>query len=112
MEEQQQYNTTWIQKGETIPSGVCPKCTHGELRSSQYWEGVYCSVCKWKFRVSKFEKKSGKEFEESYKPDLQDVIIANQEKIIKMLWVLVKDSHPEYIAPKYKEDDIPTIEEN
>ena len=119
---EQQYNITWIQKGEAIPSGVCPKCTNGELRASQYWEGVYCTVCKWKWRRSKFEPKSAEEkgeekeekFKSEYKPDLQDVIIANQEKIIKMLWAVLTEINPsKYNLPKYskKEGDIPTIEE-
>jgi len=51
------FNITWVQQGEKMPSGVCPKCQIGELRPSQFFDGVYCSKCKWKWRVSQYPPK-------------------------------------------------------
>ena len=54
--EGKKYNTTWIQQDEEMPNGQCPKCEGGQLYNSKYFEGVYCSECKWQFRRSKFQK--------------------------------------------------------
>ena len=58
---EKQYNIDWVQSESELPrqGSVCPKCTTGEVVSSQYG-GMWCKGCKWKWKISKYsEKKSG-----------------------------------------------------
>jgi len=62
MPDQKQFNISWLQALEIPPEGAeCPKCNEGFLKKSQYWEGVYCPSCNWKFRLSKFPPKEKKQ---------------------------------------------------
>lgn len=58
MNQSDKYQTTWLQSEIEIPpeGAKCPKCSNGTLKKSQYWEGVYCPSCKWKFRLSDWNK--------------------------------------------------------
>ena len=68
---EQKYNTTWVSQNEIMPSGLCKKCKIGELKQSQFFDGMYCPNCKWQWRRSKFppkvmevQKSGEKEFHE------------------------------------------------
>jgi hypothetical protein len=51
-----QFNITWYKSADEVPriGGVCEKCQRGEIKNSKFFNGVYCSDCKWSWRPSKF----------------------------------------------------------
>jgi len=56
--EKSQYNSSFCPP-DTMPEigSVCPKCGKGEIRQSKFFEGVYCSECRWGWRKSKWGDK-------------------------------------------------------
>ena len=64
--ESPEFSTTWCDsKNEFIPLGAeCPKCHQGQIKQSNYYEGVYCPSCKWKWRLSKYAQESQPQKEE------------------------------------------------
>ena len=93
MPEKKSYNTTWINQDEPMPSGLCLKCGVGELKQSQFFDGMYCPNCKWQYRRSKFSPKSADKpqdnteeliFRQQMKEGLK-IINENIQKVIEML---------------------------
>ena len=55
---EKQYNSDFCPPAVMPKVGsVCPKCGAGEIRQSQFFEGVYCSNCRWQWRKSKWADK-------------------------------------------------------